>query len=175
MFGLGIFVFALTQHVLPRVPELPSIPAFEWSWAASNPTVTMILAGLIVLGRLLAAGARKVAGKRLRRARAAGVHDPAHAAPLHPRSRIPQVVGWGCRVASAAAFLEAFAIPGTLRNALLVMVVGSLTTVLPVTPGGVGTQQALIVVVLGRHGGERRSAAVLLDRHAGGGLRSPTP
>ena len=29
------------------------------------------------------------------------------------------------------------------------MVVGSLTTLLPVTPGGVGTQQALIVVVLG--------------------------
>jgi uncharacterized membrane protein YbhN (UPF0104 family) len=28
------------------------------------------------------------------------------------------------------------------------MVVGSLTTLLPFTPGGVGTQQALIVVVL---------------------------
>ena len=61
---------------------------------------------------------------------------------------VPQLVGFGCRVGSAAAFLEAFGIPGTLRNALLVMVVGSLTTLLPVTPGGVGTQQALIVVVL---------------------------
>ena len=62
---------------------------------------------------------------------------------------LPQILGWGCRVASAAAFLEAFGIPGTVRNAVLVMVVGSLTTLLPVTPGGVGTQQALIVVVLG--------------------------
>ena len=61
---------------------------------------------------------------------------------------LPQLLGWACRVAAAAAFLEAFGIPGTLRNALLVMVVGSLTTLLPVTPGGVGTQQALIVVVL---------------------------
>ena len=61
---------------------------------------------------------------------------------------LPQLLGWACRVASAAAFLEAFGIPGTIRNALLVMVVGSLTTLLPVTPGGVGTQQALIVVVL---------------------------
>ena len=61
---------------------------------------------------------------------------------------VPQLIGWACRVGSAAAFLEAFGIPGTLRNALLVMVVGSLTTLLPVTPGGVGTQQALIVVVL---------------------------
>ena len=65
------------------------------------------------------------------------------------RRRCRSCVGWGCRVGSAAAFLEAFGIPGTLRNALLVMVVGSLTTLLPVTPGGVGTQQALIVVVLG--------------------------
>jgi uncharacterized membrane protein YbhN (UPF0104 family) len=61
---------------------------------------------------------------------------------------VPQLLGWGCRIGTAAAFLEAFGIPGTLRNALLVMVVGSLTTLLPVTPGGVGTQQALIVVVL---------------------------
>ncbi len=61
---------------------------------------------------------------------------------------LPQLLGWACRVGAAAAFLEAFGIPGTLRNALLVMVVGSLTTLLPFTPGGVGTQQALIVVVL---------------------------
>ena len=34
------------------------------------------------------------------------------------------------------------------NTALLVLVVGSVSTLLPLTPGGVGTQQALIVVVL---------------------------
>jgi uncharacterized membrane protein YbhN (UPF0104 family) len=148
VLGVAILGFALSQHVLPRVPELPSIPAFEWSWAAANPTVTAIVATFLLLAGMLA----------VRRVKAAGV---AFAARVRqgftilrtPRRyvvavAVPQLVGWGCRVGSAAAFLEAFGIPGTLRNALLVMVVGSLTTLLPVTPGGVGTQQALIVVVL---------------------------
>ena len=74
------------------------------------------------------------------------------------------MLGWACRVASAAAFLDAFGIPATLRNALLVMVVGSLTTLLPVTPGGVGTQQALIVVVLG--GRPRATASCSRSRSA---------
>ena len=38
VLGIVILCSALTQHVLPRVPELPSIPAFEWSWAVSNPS-----------------------------------------------------------------------------------------------------------------------------------------
>jgi uncharacterized membrane protein YbhN (UPF0104 family) len=148
VLGIAILVYALTQHVLPRVPELPSIPAFEWSWAVSNPTVTAIVATFFLLAAMLA----------VRRVKAAGV---AFAARVRqgfsilrmPRRyfvavAVPQLVGWACRVGAAAAFLEAFGIPGTLRNALLVMVVGSLTTLLPVTPGGVGTQQALIVVVL---------------------------
>ncbi len=44
--------------------------------------------------------------------------------------------------------LRAFSIHADIRNALLVLVVGSASTLLPLTPGGVGTQQALIVVVL---------------------------
>jgi uncharacterized membrane protein YbhN (UPF0104 family) len=149
VFGIAILVFALTQHVLPRVPELPSIPAFEWSWAAANPTVTAIIAVFLALGAMLAL--RHI--KRASVAFAARVRQ-GFTILRTPRRyfvlvALPQVVGWGCRVASAAAFLEAFGIPGTVRNALLVMVVGSLTTLLPVTPGGVGTQQALIVVVLG--------------------------
>jgi uncharacterized membrane protein YbhN (UPF0104 family) len=149
VLGLAIFAFALTQHTLPRVPELPSIPAFEWSWAVSNPTITAIIATAVLLAGILLMRRVKVAS----RAFAARVRQ-GFTILRTPRRyfalvAFPQVLGWACRVASAAAFLEAFGIPGTLRNALLVMVVGSLSTLLPVTPGGVGTQQALIVVVLG--------------------------
>ena len=63
MFGLAIFAFALTQHTLPRVPELPSIPAFEWSWAASNPTITAIIATALLLAGILAVRRAKVAGQ----------------------------------------------------------------------------------------------------------------
>jgi uncharacterized membrane protein YbhN (UPF0104 family) len=149
VLGGVLLGYALTQHVLPRVPELPSIPAFEWSWAASNPTLTAIIATFILLACILIVRRAKAAGQAF----AARVRQ-GFTILRTPRRYlvavvIPQLAGWACRVGAAAAFLEAFGIPGTLRNALLVMVVGSLTTLLPVTPGGVGTQQALIVVVLG--------------------------
>ena len=148
MLGVVILIYALSQHVLPRVPELPSLPAFEWSWAVANPTITVDHRDVHAarLHHHRAAAAHR--GQGVRRPRAPGLHDPAHAAPLRAPVALPQLLGWACRVGAAAAFLEAFGIPGTLRNALLVMVVGSLTTLLPFTPGGVGTQQALIVVVL---------------------------
>jgi uncharacterized membrane protein YbhN (UPF0104 family) len=148
VLGIAIFGYALTQHTLPRIPELPSIPAFEWSWAAANPTLTAIIATALLLAGVLAARRVKVAGKAFAERVRQGFTILRTPRRYFLLVAIPQLVGWGCRVASAAAFLEAFGIPGTLRNALLVMVVGSLTTLLPVTPGGVGTQQALIVVVL---------------------------
>ncbi len=40
--------------------------------------------------------------------------------------------------------------PATLHNALLVLVVQSLSTLFPFTPGGVGTQQGLLVYVFDR-------------------------
>ena len=63
VLGIVILVFALTQHVLPRVPELPSIPAFEWSWAVANPTITAIIATFILLAGMLALRRVKAAGR----------------------------------------------------------------------------------------------------------------
>jgi len=157
VLGVVILIYALSQHVLPRVPELPSLPAFEWSWAVANPTVTSIIATFILLACIITARRLHIAGKAF----AARVRQ-GFTILRTPRRyaltvAVPQLLGWACRVAAAAAFLEAFGIPGTLRNALLVMVVGSLTTLLPFTPGGVGTQQALVVVAL--HGWVSASGA----------------
>ena len=149
VFGIAILVFALTQHVPPRVPELPSIPAFEWSSAAANPTVTAIIAVFVALAAMLAMRRIKARERGLRRARAAGLHDPPRAAPLPAARGVAPGHRLGLQVASADVLPRGLRHPGTVRNAVLVMVVGSLTTLLPVTPGGVGTQQALIVVVLG--------------------------
>lgn len=70
-----------------------------------------------------------------------------------PRRYLRQVVslqatGWVCRVLAAVFFLQAFHVDATLKNALLVLVVGSISTSLPLTPGGLGPKQALTVVVL---------------------------
>ena len=45
-------------------------------------------------------------------------------------------------------FLEAFHIGGSFQNVLLVMSVQAVATLLPLTPGGAGAQQALLVATL---------------------------
>ena len=45
-------------------------------------------------------------------------------------------------------FLEAFHIGGSFENVLLVMSVQAISTLLPLTPGGAGAQQALLVATL---------------------------
>ena len=59
-----------------------------------------------------------------------------------------QALGWCCRLGTAYFLLEAFGVRATITNAMLVLVVGSISTMLPITPGGAGAQQALLVIVL---------------------------
>jgi uncharacterized membrane protein YbhN (UPF0104 family) len=58
---------------------------------------------------------------------------------------LPQALSWVLRVASIFYFLRAFHVPATIHNALLALVVDSLATLFPATPGGAGTKQGLIV------------------------------
>ncbi|MGE5746802.1 MAG: UPF0104 family protein, partial [Solirubrobacterales bacterium] len=45
-------------------------------------------------------------------------------------------------------FLDAFHIGGSFQNVMLVMSVQTISTLLPLTPGGAGAQQALLVATL---------------------------
>jgi uncharacterized protein (TIRG00374 family) len=56
-----------------------------------------------------------------------------------------QVLDWTLRLVAVFCFLHAFGVPATLRNVLLVQVSQSLATVLPFSPGGIGTEQAFLV------------------------------
>src|SRR5439155_7856878 len=59
-----------------------------------------------------------------------------------------QLASWVCRIASLYWFLRAFHVHATLHNALLAQVVDSLSTLLPISPGGAGTKQGFLVVIL---------------------------
>src|SRR5262249_56945621 len=59
-----------------------------------------------------------------------------------------QAAGWVLRFASFWFFLEAFHIGGSFANVMLVMSVQAISTLLPLTPGGAGAQQALLVATL---------------------------
>ena len=61
---------------------------------------------------------------------------------------LPQLAAWCCRVGVVMCLLAAFGLPATVALAALVMVVGGASTVVPLTPGGAGTQQVLLAVAL---------------------------
>jgi uncharacterized protein (TIRG00374 family) len=69
-----------------------------------------------------------------------------------------QAVDWACRLATIFFLLRAFHLPATLHAALLVQVTQSLATLVPLTPGGIGTEQGLIVYVFA---GKASKAAIL--------------
>jgi uncharacterized protein (TIRG00374 family) len=63
------------------------------------------------------------------------------------------------RIASVYYFLVAFSVHASIHNALLALVVDSLATLFPATPGGAGTKQGLIVFLFA---GQAISASLLL-------------
>jgi uncharacterized membrane protein YbhN (UPF0104 family) len=61
---------------------------------------------------------------------------------------LPQLGAWSCRIGVVLCLLAAFELPATVPVALLVIVLGGLATAVPAAPGGLGTQQLLLVYAL---------------------------
>ncbi|MGZ5361635.1 MAG: lysylphosphatidylglycerol synthase transmembrane domain-containing protein [Solirubrobacterales bacterium] len=146
--GLIVFVYALTQGLLPEPPELPNLPAFEISFWAENPGlliffVTALGIGVVVLFAVLA---RRVQDFWARIKQGVVVLTDF---PLYLKTVASwQGVAWLMRFFAFWFFLEAFNIGGSFQNVMLVMSVQAIATLLPLTPGGAGAQQALLVATL---------------------------
>jgi uncharacterized membrane protein YbhN (UPF0104 family) len=147
-----ILIWALTIGVLPGLNVLPHLPQVDWSWPLRHKREALVI-GVVWLAVLIF-----LAVIGIRRARAFKARVRQGFAILGDRSRFArqvvtwQAASWVFRGASVYFFLEAFHVPATLHNVLLVLVVQSLSTLLPFTPGGVGTQQGLLVYVFDRAG-----------------------
>jgi uncharacterized membrane protein YbhN (UPF0104 family) len=59
-----------------------------------------------------------------------------------------QVLGWVLRIASVYWFLVAFGVPASIGTAALVVAVQLAAGAIPLTPGGAGSQQAMLIVAL---------------------------
>ena len=142
-------LWAVTQHVLPGLDVLrsPSLPALDYGWAFRHPTAGLILVGLLLLfgTALVAWVAERVEEFKAKVAQGfAAVRDRSY---YLRRVALWQIVDWSLRLATVFFFLRAFGIPATLRNALLVQVSQSLATIFPVSPAGIGTEQALLLYI----------------------------
>jgi uncharacterized membrane protein YbhN (UPF0104 family) len=151
-FGLvvvvALAVLTAAAGWVPPLVRLPNEPVFEFSFYAQHTlVVTGVALAVCVLATLSirrgGAAARSVAqrvwqGLRILRSPAAFVRIVA----------VPQLVDWVLRIAVAYALLDAFGIHASVRAAVVVVVVDSVSTALPFTPGGVGAQQGLLVFCL---------------------------
>lgn len=146
--GLLVFLYALTQGLLPKPPELPNLPAFEIAFWAQNPQFLLFFLTLLGVGGVVAMALLA------RRAEAFWERIKQGVVVLTDRDRYLrevaswQAAGWVLRFFSYWFFLDAFNIGGSFQNVLLVMSVQSIATMLPFTPGGAGAQQALLVATL---------------------------
>jgi uncharacterized membrane protein YbhN (UPF0104 family) len=153
MFDIAVascfILWAVTQHVLPGLDVLrsPSLPALDYGWAFRHPVAGLILVGLLLLfgTALVAWVAERVDEFKAKVAQGfAAVRDRSY---YLRHVVVWQLLDWALRLATVFFFLRAFGIPATLRNALLVQVSQSLATIFPVSPAGIGTEQALLLYI----------------------------
>jgi len=146
--GILVLLYAISQGLLPPLPQIPDLPAFEISFWADHPQTLLIVTGALLL------------------AIAIGIYYLAHhvrrfwdrvkqglAILRQPRRYLREVaawqgLGWLFRFAAFWFFLEAFGIGGSVSSVMLVMSVQAIANIIPFTPGGAGAQQALLVATL---------------------------
>lgn len=138
---------ATTQDALPGLAELPSLPSFEFGWFLDHPLATelvlaALLVGLVVLG-IWIHGHVVDFWERVRQAFAV-LRNPFD----YVRTvAIWQAGDWAFRLVAIWFLLDAFDVPQSIENVLLVQASASIATLLPLTPAGIGTEQAFLLYV----------------------------
>ncbi len=146
--GILVLLYAITQGLLPPLPQIPHLPAFEISFWADHPNLFFITVGVTLLAIAIAI---YLLAHRVRRFWARvrqGLVILAEPGRYLREVAAWQGLGWLFRFAAFWFFLEAFGIDGSIGSVMLVMSVQAIANVVPFTPGGAGAQQALLVATL---------------------------
>ncbi|MCW2951138.1 MAG: hypothetical protein JWQ48_308 [Conexibacter sp.] len=154
-----VMIFAFTQGVFPKPPDFSKLHAFDIAFLASHPRFTLF--ALTALGVGVLVGFALLSA----RVKAFWLRVRQGFTILTDRRRyVREMVTWqaGAWLARFAAYwflLDAFHIGGGVRNALLVLGVQVVATIVPFTPGGAGVQQALLLTVFAGAATSERVAA----------------
>ena len=142
-----LFAYALTLGALPGLGALPSLPGFDFGWFFDHGAFSLVLlASLLIVTVVGGFWLRlRIDDFKLRVRQGFAVLGDR---PRYLRTvALWQAGDWLLRFTSIWFFLGAFGIEQSLQNVLLVQVTQSLATLVPVSPGGIGTEQAFIVYV----------------------------
>jgi uncharacterized protein (TIRG00374 family) len=153
--GLLVLIYAFTQGVFPKPPDFAKLNAFDLSYLAAHPRFTLFLMTATAVAGLIGFAVLS------RRVRAFWARIRQGLTILRDRRRYMtevfavQGVAWLCRAAAFWFLLDAFRVGGSVGNVLLVFGVNAVAGAVPLTPGGAGVQQALLVKVFaGAAGGD---------------------
>jgi len=146
--AIALFTWAVTQGVLPSLDVLPSLPSFDFAWFFEHERVSEVLLLAVVLGVITVAVWIRAHVAEFRQ-RVGQAFTVVRSPMRWLRSVVAwQLADWGLRLATVWFMLDAFRIEQSLRNVLLVQATQSLATLVPISPGGVGTEQAFLVYTL---------------------------
>lgn len=166
VLALALFLWALTQGVLPSLHVLPDIPSFDWGWLFARTKAGATVFALVTTAAIVLVWWASRHVENFKQRVGAGF------AILRDRPRYArevaswQLLSWVLRIASLYFFLVAFHVTATVHNALLAQVVDSLSTLLPFSPGGAGTKQGLLVFVLDGQAPASRLLAFSVGQYA---------
>lgn len=124
-------------------------PSFDFGWAIRNPATFLKAIGLILVILLVIVlwFAEQIGDFRRRIAQGFSILREKKA---YLRGvAIWQAADWLLRFGAVLFFLHAFGLPATVHNAVLVQVSAALASLLPISPSGIGTEQAFLVYLFG--------------------------
>ena len=146
----ALLVWAIvTLDALPGISQLPRLPSFDFAWLLDRPLAAeLVLAAVFIALVVLAIwihGHVIDFSDRVKQAFAVVRDPPAYFGSV----AIWQAADWSLRLVTVWFMLDAFDIPQSVQNVLVVQVSSSLATLIPLTPGGIGTEQAFLLYVFG--------------------------
>ena len=142
-----IFAYALTLGVLPGVSSLGGLPGFDFGFVAANPEFSLLVFLVLVIFGVIGFFWLRLHVAEFKLKVRQGLVVLADRTVYARHVAAWQAGDWLLRFVAIWFFLDAFGIPQTIRNVLLVQVTQSLATLVPISPGGIGTEQAFIVFV----------------------------
>ena len=143
----SLVLWAAASGYLPGSDVLG--PSFDFGWVIRNPGTFLKVIGLVLLILLVIVlwFAEQIGDFRRRIGQ--GFLILRDTQGYLSRVVIWQVADWLCRFAAVLLFLHAFGLPATVHNALLVQVSAALASLLPISPSGIGTEQAFLLYLFG--------------------------
>ena len=146
----ALLVWAIvTLDALPGISQLPRLPSFDFAWLLDRPLAAVLVLAAVFIALVVLAiwihGHVIDFWDRVKQAFAVVRNPPAYFGSV----AIWQAMDWSLRLVTIWFMFDAFDIPQSLQNVLVVQVSSSLATLVPLTPGGIGTEQAFLLYVFG--------------------------